>query len=381
MLLNPYDTEERRQFRDTVTRFVDAEVRPYADAWDEAGEIPWELHEKAGSLGVFGFGIDEQYGGLGFDDCFMRKAWMEEMGKSGANGVLAALVGRTISIDPLQKLASEDIRDRVLADVVAGRKGSSLAITEPSGGSDVANLQTKAYRDGNHYVLNGSKTFITGGMKSDYFVVGARTGGEGLNGISLFFVEQDTPGFSRTPLGAKMGWWASDQATLYFDDCRVPAENLMGEEGRGFIEIMKNFNLERVGLTAEALGMMREALRCSIEWAQERKTFGKPMIEHQVIRHKIADMSAKTDALDTYLNQICYTINEGEMPVAEICKAKFFGTKALEFVASEAMQILGGAGYLRGNSVERIYREVKVLSIGGGSEEIMRDLAVRQMGL
>ncbi len=380
-MLSPHDTEERRQFRDTVRRFVENEVRPYADEWDEAEEIPWELHEKAGSLGAFGFGIDEQYGGLGFDDAFLRMAWMEEMGKSGANGVLAALVGRTISLDPIQKLAIPEIRERVLPDVVAGRKGSSLAITEPSGGSDVANMKTRAHKDGNHWVLNGSKTFITGGMKSDYFVVGARTGGEGLNGISLFFVEKDAPGFARTKLGKKMGWWASDQATLYFDNCRVPAENLMGEEGRGFIEIMKNFNLERVGLTAEALGMMKEALRCSIEWAQERQTFGQPMIRHQVIRHKIADMSAKTDALDAYLQQICYTINEGEMPVAEICKAKFLGTKSLEFVASEAMQILGGAGYLRGNSVERIYREVKVLSIGGGSEEIMRDLAVRQMGL
>jgi len=380
-MLSPHDTEERRQFRDSVRRFVDKEVRPHADAWDEAGEIPWELHEKAGALGAFGFGIDAAYGGLGFDDAFLRAAWMEEMGKSGANGVLAALVGRTISLDPIQKLASPDIRERVLAELVAGRKGSSLAITEPSGGSDVANMQTKARRDGNHYLLTGSKTFITGAMKSDYFVVGARTGGAGLDGISLFFVEKDAPGFKAVPLGRKMGWWASDQATLFFDDCRVPAENLMGEEGRGFIEIMKNFNLERVGLTAQALGMMKEALHCSIEWAQQRQTFGKPLIQHQVIRHKIADMSAKTDALDAYLQQICYTINHGEMPVAEICKAKFFGTKALEFVASEAMQILGGAGYLRGNSVERIYREVKVLSIGGGSEEIMRDLAVRQMGL
>ncbi len=380
-MLSPHDTEERRQFRETIRRFVEAEVRPNADAWDEAGEIPWELHEKAASLGVFGFGIDEAYGGLGFDDAFMRVAWMEEMGKSGANGVLAALVGRTISIEPIQKLASSEIRDRALADVVAGRKGSSLAITEPSGGSDVANMKTRAHKDGNHWVLNGAKTFITGGMKSDYFVVGARTGGDGLKGISLFFVDADAPGFERTPLGKKMGWWASDQATLYFDDCRIPAENLMGEEGQGFIAIMQNFNLERVGLTAEALGMMKEALRCSIEWAQDRETFGKPLIQHQVIRHKIAEMSARIDACDAYLQQICYTINEGEMPVAEISKAKFFTTKALEYVASEAMQILGGAGYLRGNSVERIYREVKVVAIGGGSEEIMRDLAVRQMGL
>jgi len=207
------------------------------------------------------------------------------------------------------------------------------------------------------------------------------TGGSGLSGISLFFVDADTPGFSRTPLTKKMGWWASNQATLYFDDCRVPAENLMGEEDHGFIQIMHNFNYERFGLSAWALGMMKVCLEDSIAWAQQRETFGKPLIKHQVIRHKIADMSAKIDATESYLWAICAQIEQGDMPVAEICKSKFFATKALEFCASEAMQILGGAGYMRGNRVENIYREVKVIAIGGGSEEIMRDLAVRQMGL
>ncbi len=378
---SPFDTPERTAFRETLRSFVATEITPYVDEWDEAGEIPWELHQKIGALGVWGFAIDEKYEGLGFDDCFMRAAYNEELSKCGAGGVGAALNGRMISIEPIYRLASADIKDRVLADIVSGRKGSSLGITEPGGGSDVANLKTTAKRDGNHFVLNGSKTFITGGMTSDCFVIGARTGGPGLEGISLFFVEKDAPGFSRTSIDRKMGWWCSDQATLYFDDCRVPAENLMGEEDRGFIAIMENFNLERIGLIAGSLGAMKVCLESAVEWAKERQTFGKPLIQHQVIRHKIADMSMRIDATEALLNQLCWRINEGDMPVADIAKAKVFATKNLEFCASEAMQIFGGAGYLRGNPVERIYREVKVMAIGGGSEEIMRDLAVRQMGL
>ncbi len=378
---NPFETDDRRSFRETMARFVATEIMPHADDWDEAGEIPWALHEKIAALGVFGLGIPEEYSGLGFDDCFMRATYHEEISRCGADGVAAALNGRTISIDPILKLANPDIRARVLSDIIMGRKGSSLGVTEPSGGSDVAQMQTRAVRDGDHYVINGSKTFITGGMKSHYFVIGARTGGKGLRGISLFFVEADMPGFSRTNLDRKMGWWASDTATLMFDDLRVPAANLMGEEGAGFLAIMNNFNLERIGLIAGSLGMMKACLEDSITWAQQRQTFGQLLINHQVIRHKIADMSARIDAVEAFLNQLCWAINQGDMPVAEICKAKFFTTKSLEFVASEAMQIMGGAGYLRGNRIEKVYREVKVMAIGGGSEEIMRDLAVRQMGL
>ena len=378
---NPFETEERAAFRKTVRRFVETEVTPYADEWDEAGDVPWELHQKTAALGAFGFGVNEKYGGLGFDDCFMRAAFSEEFAKCGAGGIPAALGGRSISIGPIEKLASDDIKDRVLEDIVMGRKGSSLGITEPSGGSDVARLKTTAKRDGNHFVINGSKSFITGGMKSDYFVIGARTGEQGLAGISLFFVEADEKGFSRTPMERKMGWWASDQATLYFDDVRVPAENMLGDENLGFIQIMNNFNYERLGMVASMVGMMKVCLDSSVEYAKERHTFGRPLIKSQVIRHKIADMSARIDMVEAYLNQICYLFNEGEMPVAEISKAKFSASKALEFCASEAMQIWGGAAYLRGNPVERIYREVKVNAIGGGSEEIMRDLAVKQMGL
>jgi acyl-CoA dehydrogenase len=378
---SPFATPERTAFRETLRSFVNEEVAPNVDAWDEAGEVPWEVHAKLGALGVWGFGIDEAYGGLGFDDAFMRAIYSEELSLPGAGGVWAALNGRMISVEPIARLANKEIKDRALADIVAGRAGSCLGITEPGGGSDVAAMTTTARKDGDHYVLNGSKTFITGGMNASYFVVGARTGDKGLGGISLFFVDEGTPGFERTPLERKMGWWASDQATLYFNDCRVPASHLMGEENRGFLAIMENFNWERMGLIAGCLGMMRACLSESIRWAQERQTFGKPLLQHQVIRHKIAEMSSRIDAVDAYLNHICWQMNEGDMPVAEISKCKFFTTKQTEYVASEAMQILGGAGYLRGNPVERVYREVKVMAIGGGSEEIMRDLAVRQMGL
>ena len=378
---NPFDNEERSAFRETIRNFIDTEIRPFAHDWDEAGEVPRAIYEKLGALGVFGLGIDEKYGGLGFDDPFLRVIFSEEMGRCGFGGVAAATGVRGITLDPLQRLAAPEIRDRVLKDIVLGKKDSSLAITEPGGGSDVAQLKTTAKRDGNHFVLNGSKTFITGGMDSDYFVVGARTGGPGLTGISLFFVEKDAPGFSRTPLGKKMGWWASNQATLYFDDCRVPATNLMGQEDYGFLAIVNNFNNERLGMAAQCLGMMKAALEDSIAWAQERETFGKPLIKHQVIRHKIANMSAKIDMIESYIAMICWNIEQGDTPVTELSKLKFSSTKALEYVASEAMQILGGAGYLRGSRIECIYREVKVMAIGGGSEEVMRDLAVNQMGL
>lgn len=378
---NPFQTPERMAFRQTLRDFVSKELTPFADSWDEAGAIPWEIHQKIGALNVWGFGIGEEYGGLGFDDAFMRAAFNEEIAMCGAGGVGAALNGRMISVEPIARLAHPDIRQRALPDILAGRAGSCLGVTEPGGGSDVAAMQTTAVRDGDHYILNGSKTFITGSMTADYFVIGARTGGAGLKGISLFFLDGDTPGFERVPLERKMGWWCSDQATLFLQDCRVPASHLMGAENTGFLAIMENFNFERLALVAASLGMMRLCLDESIAWARERTTFGQPLIHHQVIRHKIAEMSARIDAVDALTNQICWSINAGHVPVAEISKAKFFTTKQLEGCASEAMQILGGAGYLRGSPVERVYREVKVMAIGGGSEEIMRDLAVRQMGL
>ena len=378
---NPYDTDDRKSFREMVTKFLETEIWPHVDEWDESGQYPQEINEKVCELGVFGFGIDEKYGGLGFDDQFMRKDVSVEMGRSSAGGLFASVGSRNIMLGPLTELANEEIKMKALPDLMSGKKGGSLGITEPGGGSDVARMKTTARKDGNEWVLNGSKTFITGGMQASYFVIGARTGEEVLGGISLFFVEADTPGFTRTSIDKKMGWWSSDTATLYFDNCRIPADNLMGEENKGFLSIMNNFNYERYMMGAQMLGMAKRCFEECVQYSQERQTFGKNLIEHQVIRHKLADMSAKIDAMDAYLNQVAQLMNDGEMPVAEISKIKFYCSECIESIASEAMQIFGGAGYLRGNAVERIYREVKVMAIGGGSKEIMKDLTAKQLGL
>ena len=378
---NPYDTDDRKSFREMVTKFLETEIWPHVDEWDESGQYPQEINEKVCELGVFGFGIDEKYGGLGFDDQFMRKDVSVEMGRSSAGGLFASVGSRNIMLGPLTELANEEIKMKALPDLMSGKKGGSLGITEAGGGSDVARMKTTARKDGNEWVLNGSKTFITGGMQASYFVIGARTGEEGLGGISLFFVEADTPGFTRTSIDKKMGWWSSDTATLYFDNLRIPADNLMGEENKGFLSIMNNFNYERYMMGAQMLGMAKRCFEECVQYSQERQTFGKNLIEHQVIRHKLADMSAKIDAMDAYLNQVAQLMNDGEMPVAEISKIKFYCSECIESIASEAMQIFGGAGYLRGNAVERIYREVKVMAIGGGSKEIMKDLTAKQLGL
>ena len=380
-MLNPFTTTERTAFQDSVARLLESEIWPNVDAWDEAGGYPHEINEKICQLGVFGFNIPEEYGGLGFDDAHMRKAVGIEMGRSSAGGVMASVGSRSIMLKPLTELASDEIKNRVLPELLSGKKGGALGITEPGGGSDVARMKTTARRDGDHYVLNGQKMFITGGMQASYFVIAARTGKEGMGGISLFFVEADTPGFTRTPIERKMGWWASDTATLYFDECRVPVENLMGEENKGFYAIMDNFNYERFWMAAQMCGMSMRLYDECVAYAQDRETFGEKLINHQVIRHKLAEMSARIDGMDAYLNQVAEIMNTSDRPVAEISKLKFFCSGHLEWCAGQAMQIMGGAGYLRGNAVERIYRDVKVMAIGGGSEEIMKDLAMKQMGL
>ena len=242
-------------------------------------------------------------------------------------------------------------------------------------------MRTRAVQDGTDWVINGEKTFITGGLQSDFFVVGARTAEGGMKGISLFFVRADAEGFSRRSVGPKMGWWASDTATLNFDDVRVPEKHMIGEVNKGFLAIMKNFNNERLSMAAQMLGMSRRCYDEALQWARERKTFGQLLVQHQVIRHKLVDMSTRIDALEALLYAVCYKQEQGLDVAGDIAKLKVLASKTLEYCASEAMQVLGGMGYLRGNAVERIYRDVKVMAIGGGSEEIMRDLASRQMGL
>lgn len=379
MSLSPFYTPEHEAFRDVVRRFVAREIEPHATAWDEAGEFPRELYARAAEIGLLGLGFPEEYGGVA-SDRFHAIIATQELTRAGAGGICASLMSHTIGAPPIAKLGSDRLKSRVLPAILAGEKISALAITEPSGGSDVANLRTTARRDGDDYVVRGEKTFITSGIRADYFTVAVRTGGPGMGGISLLLIERDRPGFTRTPL-KKMGWWASDTATLHFDDCRVPADNLIGTENAGFIGIMMNFNDERLGLAASSIGFAQVCLDEAIAYARTRETFGKPLTRHQVIRHKLVDMAQKIHASQAMLEMLAWRIDRGENPIAELCMLKNQSTQTLAHCASEAVQIFGGAGFMRGAKVERIYREVKVNAIGGGAEEIMKDLASRQMGL
>ena len=378
-MVSPFYTEEHEAFRATVRRFVDKEIAPFATQWDEASEFPRSLYARAGELGLLGLGFPEDYGGVA-GDRFMWIVLTQELARCGAGGISAGLFSHSIGAPPIARAALPEVKARVLPEILAGRKISALAITEPGGGSDVANLQTTARRDGEYYVVNGQKAFITSGVRADYITTAVRTGGPGAAGVSLLLIEGDAPGLARTKLD-KMGWWASDTAMLYFDECRVPASHLIGAEGSGFKLIMQNFNDERLTMAAGATAFARVCLDEAVAYARERQTFGQPLVRHQVIRHKLVDMAQRVAASQAMLELLAWRLDQGESPVAELCMLKNQATQTMAFCASEAVQIFGGAGFMRGAKVERIYREVKVNSIGGGTEEIMKDLASRQMGL
>jgi acyl-CoA dehydrogenase len=378
-LSSPFYTPDHETFRDLVRRFVDKEIAPYAHAWDEAGEFPRDLYRKAADLGLLGLGFPEEFGGSTVDR-FMWIIVVQEIARAGSGGISASLFSHSIGAPPIARAAQPHVKARVLPEIIAGRKISALAITEPSGGSDVAQLRTTARREGDHYIVNGQKAFITSGMRADYITTAVRTGGPGASGVSLLLIEGDRPGLSRSRLD-KMGWWASDTAMLFFDDCRVPAENLIGPEGGGFKIITQNFNDERLTMAAGAIAFARVCLDEAIAYARDRQTFGKALTQHQVIRHKLVDMAQQVAASQAMLELLAWRLEQNENPVADICMLKNQSTQTMALCASEAVQIFGGAGYIRGAKVERIYREVKVNAIGGGTEEIMKDLASRQMGL
>ncbi len=381
-LPNPYLTEQHHEWRAQLRRFIDQEIMPYADDWDEAGKMPDELWPKAGSMGLLGLGYPEQYGGTQEGiDIWHSIIVSEEFARIGAGGVNASLLVHGIGLPPIVNFASEAIKQQVVPAVLAGDKRISLCITEPSGGSDVAQLKTTARRDGDYFVINGSKTFITGGMGANWFTTAVRTGGQGAGGVSVVLIPADARGVSRTELDRKQDWWASDTATIYFEDVRIPVGNLIGKENQGFLVIMNNFNAERMAMSASMEAYARVCLEDAVCWARDRHTFGKRLADHQVIRHKIAEMKQRINATQAYLQHCGRQVQLEQADPGDIALLKVQCSETMEFCAREAMQIIGGASYMRGSRVERIYREVRVNAIGGGSEEIMRDLATRQMGL
>lgn len=381
-LANSFLAEEHHEWQKQLRRFFDKEIIPYANDWDEAGEIPSELWQKAAQMGILGLDYPEEFGGTKEGiDIWHKNILNEEMGRMGVGGVAATLLVHNIGLPPVINFGNKTLKQEVAPQVLSGNKRISLVITEPSGGSDVAQITTTARREGDFYVVNGSKTYITGGMNASWFTTAVRTGGEGAGGVSVLLIPAELSGVSRTMLDKKQGWWCSDTATIYFDDVKVPAENLLGVENQGFKVIMHNFNAERMAMAAGMEGAARVCLEEAAAWAAERQTFGKRLADHQVIRHKLAEMQRHLYATQAYIQCVSRQIEQGEEDAAAIALLKVQCSLTMEFCAREAMQILGGAAYMRGNKVERIYREVRVNAIGGGSEEIMRDLAARQMQL
>lgn len=381
-LPNPDLNEEHAAWRDQLRRFIDKEITPHVDEWDEQGYLPDELWGKAAGFGLLGVGYPEQYGGVSQGiDLHHINIVGEELARTSLGGLPSTLLSHGIGLPPVIAFGSEALKAEVVPPILAGQKRISLGITEPSGGSDVANLQTTARREGDYYVVNGSKTFISGGMGADWITTGVRTGDAGGAGVSVLLIPAELEGVSRTPLDKKQGWWCSDTATIYFDNVRVPVGNLLSEEGHGFLVIANNFNAERMAMAVMMEASARVCLEDAVNWARERMTFGKRLADHQVIRHKIAEMKQRINSCQTYIQHCTRQMINGTADFGDIALLKIHCSQTMEFCAREAMQILGGLGYMRGNRVERIYREVRVNAIGGGSEEIMRDLATRQFGL
>ena len=388
MLMPEILEEDVRLLEDVARRFAQAEIAPHVNEWEEAGEFPRRLYRRAAELGWLALGYPEALGGTP-SPWHLRNAMTVALARfGGSGGLMAGLFSHNIGLPPLIRHGSAALQQEVVPPVLRGEKIAALAITEPGGGTDVSALRTTARLEGDEYVVDGEKIFITSGMRADWFKVEVRTDLEdkGPGGISMLMVPGDAPGLSRSPL-KKMGWLCSDTAQLRFDGVRVPARYLVGEEGAGFKMILTNFNGERLSMAAMALGFSECCYDEALAWARQRKTFGTALVDHQVIRHKLMDMKMRIESTRAWLNTVSARADSGDKTakgaewVAQVCLLKNHATQTMQFCADQGVQILGGMGFMRGTACERIYREVKVMMIGGGTEEIMKELASRQLRL
>lgn len=379
--MSVWDTPERQQLRKTVRGFVEQEILPHLGDWEHDGEIPRELHRGAAALGLLGAGFPEEVGGDG-GDLVDAVVICEEMHQAGASGGLfASLFTCGIALPHL--IAAGDPRqiERWVRPTLAGEKIGSLAITEPGGGSDVGHLRTTAIRDGDHYVVNGAKTFITSAVRADFVVTAVRTGGPGAGGVSLLVIEKGTPGFEVARKLDKMGWRASDTAELSFVDARVPVENLVGEENSGFAQIAQAFLTERIALAAQAYASAQRCLDLTLQWCRDRETFGRPLISRQAVQNTVTEMTRRVDVARVYTRTLVErSLVSNEDFVAEVCFAKNTAVEAGEWVANQAVQLFGGMGYMAESEVERQYRDMRILGIGGGTTEILTSLAAKRLG-
>ena len=390
--MNIWHTPEREQLRKTVRAFAERVVLPNVDEWERICDLPRELHRKAGQAGLLGAGLPEAVGGGGGDgaDAVIICEEMHYAGTPG--GVWASLFTCGISVPHM--IASGDRRqiDTYVRPTLQGELIGSLAITEPGGGSDVGHLTTRAVRDGDDYIINGAKTYITSGVRADYVVTASRTGGPGAAGVSLIVVDKGTPGFEVTRKLDKMGWRSSDTAELSYTDVRVPAANLIGSENSGFAQIAAAFVSERVGMAAQAYSSAQRCLDLTVEWCRNRETFGRPLISRQQVQNTLAEMARRIDVARVYThNLVERQLSSGAASAAtsdtvtnslitQVCFAKNTAVEAGEWVANQAVQLFGGMGYMTESEVERQYRDIRIIGIGGGTTEILTSLAAKTLG-
>ena len=376
----PATSLETTALRATAAEFVRREVAPHLQEWEDAGEIPRALHRTAGDLGLIGVAFPEEVGGGGGDivDSIVVQEAMFEAGAS--SGLMAGLFTAGIALPHIAASGDADLVERFVRPTLAGETIGSLAITEPGGGSDVARITTRAEREGDHYVVNGAKTFITSGVRADFVTTAVRTGGPGHGGISLLVVEKGTPGFTVDRSLRKMGWHCSDTAELSFVDARVPVANLVGAESSGFGQIADQFVVERIALAVHGYGIAARSLELAAAYCRERTTFGRPVIDNQAVQHTLVEMRRHVEVARTYTRAVAARHAAGEWVVAEACLAKQTAVDCAAFVCDRAVQLFGGTGYMHGTEVERHYRDARILPIGGGADEVLRDLTAKLMG-
>ena len=378
--MSVWTTPERTALRELATTFTAKEIAPHLADWEDAGLLPRELHRAAARSGLLGLGFGEDVGGSGGDIVDATIMIEAVLAGGGSTGLLASLFTHGIAIPHIVASGSPDLVDRYARPTLAGELIGSLAITEPGGGSDVSGLTTRAVRDGDEYVVNGAKTFITSGVRADFVTTAVRTGGPGFGGISLLVIDKGAPGFTVSSPLKKMGWHCSDTAELTFDDVRVPVGHVVGDVDGGFGLIVDQFVTERLSLAAQAYATAQRSLDLAVAYARDRETFGKPLITRQVIRHKLVEMHSRTAAARALTRDAVEQAAAGGSPLLEAVVAKNVSVAACEWVVSEAVQIFGGMGYMRESEVERHYRDARILGIGGGATEVMTDLAAKLLG-
>jgi acyl-CoA dehydrogenase len=368
-------------FRKTLREFIENELAPHADEWEEAEDFPYEYFRRMGELGFLGMQYPEEYGGD--NDVLAEAVFHEEMPRCGSGGVAAALGAHiAIAMPQINKFGTPEQKEKYLVPGIRGEKIGALGITEPGGGSDVAGITTYAVRDGSDWIINGSKTFITNGVKCDWVVVAAKTDRDkGYGGISQFVVDRGTPGFETSKRLKKLGWKASDTGELSFMDCRVPGDALLGEVDRGFYQIMANFAWERLTLALGSVSGAQMLLEGTMEYAKERQAFGQPISKFQVIAHYFADMATRIEAARRLTYHALELYVQGQNPIKEVSMAKLFACDVACEVSDQCLQIFGGYGYMDEYPVSRSFRDMRLGPIGGGTREIMREIISKMMGL